>query len=154
MARYGFGTPPTEHSNAAFSIRPVEVCCQSRPGQTVAALPPARSDQSLRLWSAAGVLLSQLEAVGNDITSLHFIRDRDELVFTTGGSGEADESVVLDLGSMRTAAFHRHENTVLDCAVSSDGNIVASADANGEIHVWKTHDGTLLRPLPPIFRAF
>ncbi len=105
-------------------------------------------NHTISIWSSTGQLRSRLEEVGNEVTSLAFLPSGQELLFTTGGAGSVDEGAVVDLRTLETKAFNRHTNTVLAGSVSPDGSAAATVDADGEIRVWRTEDGSLLRHFP------
>ena len=45
------------------------------------------------------------------------------------------------------SALHRHKYYVTACTLSSDGELAASADGLGNIHIWRANDGTPVREL-------
>jgi WD40 repeat protein len=127
---------------------------QSAAIQAIAWSPNGRTlatgcvDGSVNLWSPNGEDQGSLTELGNHVTSLSFTGDSRRLFYTLGGPGEADGGYFVDLASRRAkAAFTRHENSVMDGCLSPDGALAATADANGEVFVWRTSDGSLVHRL-------
>jgi WD40 repeat protein len=105
-------------------------------------------DRSISIWSAGGELLQRYEGLGNHVTSLSFSRNDRELFFTLGGPGEMDGGFFLDLLTNRQRlAVTAHEDSVLHGSLSPDESLAATADANGEVVVWRTASGTVIQRL-------
>jgi WD40 repeat protein len=103
-------------------------------------------DGTISLWSRDGDLLRRFEGLGNQVTSLQYSAAGDQLFFTLGGAGQPDGGFFIDLSQNRAGTrFTTHENSVLDGATSPSGKLAATADANGEICVWRVADGSLVR---------
>lgn len=68
------------------------------------------------------------------------------MLYTLEGSGERDGGFLIDLETNREQlALDGHQNSVLDGALAADGQLVATADADAEIRVWKRDSGRLPR---------
>jgi WD40 repeat protein len=129
-----------------------QIPAQSAPLQSIAwnsdgsKLATGAGDGTIQLWSRDGKRLRRYERLGNQVTSLAFSADGDRLFFTLGGPGQRDGGFLIDLTQNRAiTSFSSHANSVLDGTLSPDGQLAATADANGEICVWRVADGSLVR---------
>ncbi len=124
---------------------PVQAIDWSPDGQRLAT---GGVDQAIHLWSPDGRLIRRIEKLGNHVTSVRFRRNSRELFFTLGGDGDRDGGFIIDLVNHQSQlSCNGHENSVLDGDVSRNGSLVATADANGEIFLWRVDDGKLLHRL-------
>ena len=126
-------------SEETFILRgheaPLQAIAWSRDGQLLAT---GSVDQSVRIWSPDGQLVRHIEKLGNHVTSVRFRRDSRELFFTLGGGGTRDGGFIIDLANHRSRlSCTGHENSVLDGDLSRDGSLVATADADGRIFLWR-----------------
>lgn len=106
------------------------------------------ADQSLSLWTADGQQTVRMEKFGNEVTSVSFVPQREQLLLTLGGAGNVDEAAIINVRTLQTQAFHRHANTITAGTLTPDGTAAVTADADGEIHVWQTNDGALRHRFP------
>ncbi len=105
-------------------------------------------DQSINVWSPEGKLLQRFENLGNHVTALSFSADSGGLFFTLGGPAASDGGFLLDRTTHRIrTSFLQHENSVMHGSLSPDGSLAATADANGEVFVWRTRGGSLVHRL-------
>jgi WD40 repeat protein len=101
-------------------------------------------DQTIRLWDRDGKLIHSFDRVGGKMSSLRFMAEDRELLFTTSASPPGDSrAACLDLyktGTVRVA--FGHSNSVHAADVSPDGRWAVSAGGNSaESYVWQLADG-------------
>jgi WD40 repeat protein len=114
-------------------------------GRTVAS---GGVDQAVRLFNGDGKLLRTFSFLGSIIDSVAFSADSRSLLFTRSGQPGLPHCSLIDLTTGRERLRYRgHENTVMDGAFSPDGTLAATADALGEIHLWRTATGALVHRL-------
>jgi WD40 repeat protein len=124
---------------------PLQAGDWSRDGQRLAT---GSVDQAIYLWTPQGQLIHRIEKLGNHVTSVRFSNDSHGLFFTLGGGGTRDGGFLIDLAThQRRLSCLGHENSVLSGDLSRDGSLAATADANGEIFLWRVVDGRLLHRL-------
>jgi WD40 repeat protein len=105
-------------------------------------------DQAVRLWAADGKALRTFTRLGSMIDSVAFSRDSRFLLFTRSGAPGLPHCSLVDLDTGRERLrYRRHTNTVMDGVFSPDGTLAATADAVGEVHLWRTADGALVHRL-------
>jgi WD40 repeat protein len=101
-------------------------------------------DQSIMLWGRDGKQIYAFGRLRGEITSLRFIAQDRELLFTTSSTDDGfRRAACLDLyktGAVRVE--FEHTNTVYAADVSPDGRwIVSSGGDNSEAYVWQTANG-------------
>jgi WD40 repeat protein len=107
-------------------------------------------DHTVRLWDAVtGEPAARLEGHANAVGALAFSPDGSWLV---SGSREDGQIQVWDVATAapRGAAWQGTPKSIEALAVSPDGTRIASATADGEVHVWEALTGqTVARPKGP-----
>jgi WD40 repeat protein len=119
-------------------------------GKTIAT---GAMDRSVRLWTATGKPRKSVGSLGNDVGAVSFTADARALLLTLGGTAGTEGAALLDLRTARVRLYRGHANTLLDARLSPDGTLAASADALGEVHLWRTADAGPVRCLSGAGRA-
>src|SRR5207248_2549664 len=88
-------------------------------------------DQTARLWSPEGRLLKSIEGLGGQVTSLSFSPDSRRLLITRGFESFVC-SLVDSASGEEQLKFDRHDNSVMDGALSSDGRLCATAGGDDQ----------------------
>ena len=100
-------------------------------------------DHSITFWSERGALQRRVANLGNEIMHVSYTSG-DRLFFSTGGPYSIDEGGLMDSRTIRHLTSHKHPNSVLCGQVSRDGELAATGDADGNVDLWRTADGSLL----------
>lgn len=116
----------------------------SRDGRTIAT---GSADRSLRLWEPTGALRYAWQSLANDVQTVAFSEDSTQLLYTWGSrDNNLHGAAVLDLASgCERSRFTGHTNTPMTGVFVSRGTLAATAGAPGDVCLWKTVDGSLVR---------
>jgi WD40 repeat protein len=103
---------------------------------------------SVGLWNPDGTLRTLIDKREGSVVSVAFTPDSRELLYTWGSLQNIRGTALLDVTTGKERVrFTRHQNTVVDGAVSPDGKLAATVDFLGEVHLWKTADAELVSRL-------
>ena len=122
------------------------------------------TDEAVRLWDAEKVKTEgrsgkgepvslkaerTVEGLGKQrILSVRFAPDSGRVLWTGGGLGGGTVCGLIDVATGTVnVRFTEHTNSVLHGSLAPDGQLAATADASGEILLWRTADGTRVRKL-------
>ena len=114
-------------------------------GRTIA----TTGDQSVRLWEPDGRFRYgwyDLETHGQFVT---FSDDSRQLLYSWGdrGSGKHGTAIFDAIDGHHRSRFFRHVTTPMDGLFLPGGEVAVTAGPPGDIWMWKTSDGSLLRRL-------
>lgn len=106
-------------------------------------------DQTIRLWDADGKELKVFDKIGPyEFLSLTFTADSKRLLFTTLSNKRSDLAGFLDVASGNTMMkFEKHTNSINTGDLSPDQTIAATCAGTGEMYIWRTADGHVLRKI-------
>ncbi|MBW4642538.1 MAG: caspase family protein [Goleter apudmare HA4340-LM2] len=106
-------------------------------GQFIAS---ASDDQTIKIWSLQGKLITTIRDGNTRITSLKFSPDSQLLT-----SANTDKTIkIYDIQGKLIQTFIGHTNIVTDVAFSPDGKTLTSASRDKTIKLWRI-DGSLLK---------
>lgn len=116
----------------------------SRDGRTIAT---GSADRSVRLWEPAGTVRYAWHNLANDVQTVAFSEDSTQLLYTWGSrDNNIHGAAVLDLrNGCERSRFTGHSNTPMTGIFVSRGTLAATAGAPGDVCLWKTADGCLVR---------
>jgi WD40 repeat protein len=114
-------------SSHAYAVKTISF---SPNGRMIASASNVPQDNSLRLWSLDGTLLTTLPNEGS--TSLSFSPDGQMLAL----SGDRATVKLIKLDGEVIATFKGHRQQVLNICFSSDGQAIASAGSDGTVKMW------------------
>lgn len=105
-------------------------------------------DGSLRIWDRqTGAQLDLISNAHGPGVGTLLLRSEEQLV--SCGSNNVETSIkIWDIKKrLVLSKLDAHKNSLRDLSISSDGNLLASADADGLILIWDLTNNTLLRKL-------
>jgi WD40 repeat protein len=109
-------------------------------------------DQAIRLWDGDGRLVHTFDRMRGLVTSLRFVSQDRELLFSTGafevrdGVGRAGLLDLYKSGRVRAEKIER-DSLVTSADLSPDGRRVLSTGQNHESYVWRSADGQAISRL-------
>lgn len=113
-------------------------------GRTIAT---AGGDRSVRLWEPNGQFRHGFFNLNNHVSFVEFSRDSKQLICGWGSRKSLPHgTAVFDLTrNVEQARFLGHLDTPMTGVFLKDGEQVATAGPPGDIYIWNTRDGSLVR---------
>ncbi|GMH75040.1 hypothetical protein TrLO_g8798 [Triparma laevis f. longispina] len=104
------------------------------------------ADKTVRIWNQQDGTEAQKIEFGDCVEAVAFSPNKKSF-FVVGDSGFVKQYDTNTKSGKETRKFEGHKERVWSVAVTSDGFKLATGDGNGDIIIWNTHNGGIIRRL-------
>jgi eukaryotic-like serine/threonine-protein kinase len=109
--------------------------------EAVQVRPSAESRSAVMAALGSGFRTTKFEVPGSEVFTSRWSPDG-RLVVTTGPEKAVGNAILWDSNGTMKFVLHGHREFVLDAAFHPNGNLLATAGADGTVRLWNTHDGS------------